>query len=166
LRDARGQGVSQPGKAESGKQKLEIEDEDENEEEENYDSKTRQAVVLAARRGVSRGLALRSGALPPREGAPLPAASGVAKHSSELTGNLPVGNGNLKSELRMNATISKGGKVHLLTDKVARCGVGKHSQRRQWQTDLGEVTCQRCVKLTEADGRKKAQETQKGEHHE
>ena len=47
----------------------------------------------------------------------------------------------------MNATAFDGGKVHRLTDQAARCGVGKHPQRRQWQIDLGEVTCQRCVKL-------------------
>ncbi len=47
----------------------------------------------------------------------------------------------------MNATAFDGGKVHLLTDQAARCGVGKHPRTRQWQMDLGEVTCQRCVKL-------------------
>ncbi len=69
----------------------------------------------------------------------------------------------------MNAALFNGGKVHLLADKVARCGVGKHSQRRQWQMEFCAVTCQRCVKLTEADGRKEAQEAQeaqKGDHHE
>ena len=47
----------------------------------------------------------------------------------------------------MNAALFNGGKVHLLADKVARCGVGKHSQRRQWQTEFCAVTCQRCLKL-------------------
>ncbi len=47
----------------------------------------------------------------------------------------------------MNATAFDGGKVHLLTEQAARCGVGKHGKHRQWQTDLGQVTCQRCVKL-------------------
>ncbi len=47
----------------------------------------------------------------------------------------------------MNATAFDGGKVHLLTDQAARCGVGKHGKHRQWQTELGQVTCQRCVKL-------------------
>lgn len=78
----------------------------------------------------------------------------MAKHSSELTGNLPLGNGNLKSELRMNAALFNGGKVHLLADKVARCGVGKHSQRRQWQTEFCAVTCQRCQKLRLVDQRR------------
>ena len=54
----------------------------------------------------------------------------------------------------MNATISKGGKVHLLADQVARCGVGKHSQRRQWQTEFCAVTCQRCLKLRLVDQRR------------
>lgn len=81
----------------------------------------------------------------------------------ELTDNLPVGNGNLKSELEMNAALFNGGKVHLLTDQVARCGVGKHSTHRQWQTDLGEMTCQRCVKLERIDGRKRTQEAQSAE---
>jgi hypothetical protein len=49
--------------------------------------------------------------------------------------------------MSMNATAFDGGKVHLLTDQAARCGVGKHPKQRQWQMDLGEVTCQRCVKL-------------------
>ena len=53
----------------------------------------------------------------------------------------------------MNAALFNGGKVHLLTDKVARCGVGKHSQHSQWQMDLGEVTCQRCLKLRLVDQR-------------
>jgi hypothetical protein len=47
----------------------------------------------------------------------------------------------------MNATAFDGGKVHLLTEQAARCGVGKHPKYKQWQMDLGEVTCQRCVKL-------------------
>ena len=48
----------------------------------------------------------------------------------------------------MNGTVIDSGKVHLLTEKAARCGVGKHpTGRGQWQMDLGEVTCQRCVKL-------------------
>jgi hypothetical protein len=47
----------------------------------------------------------------------------------------------------MNATVFEGGKVHLLTDQAARCGVGKQPKRGQWQTDLGEVTCQRCRKI-------------------
>jgi hypothetical protein len=51
----------------------------------------------------------------------------------------------------MNATAFEGGKVHLLTDQAARCGVGKHARRGHWQTDLGEVTCQRCVKLERVD---------------
>jgi hypothetical protein len=51
----------------------------------------------------------------------------------------------------MNATAFDGGKIHLLTDQAARCGVGKHPEQRQWQTDLGEVTCQRCVKLEAFD---------------
>ena len=46
----------------------------------------------------------------------------------------------------MNATLFDGGKVHRLLDRAARCGVGKSRQRRDWQMDLGEVTCLRCVK--------------------
>ena len=47
----------------------------------------------------------------------------------------------------MNATAFNGGKIHLLTEQAARCGVGKHPKYRQWQMDLGEVTCRRCVRL-------------------
>ena len=47
----------------------------------------------------------------------------------------------------MNGTVIDGGKVHLLTEKAARCGVGHHARRGQWQMELGEVTCQRCIKL-------------------
>ena len=54
----------------------------------------------------------------------------------------------------MNAALFNGGKVHLLADKVARCGVGKHSQRRQWQTEFCAVTCQRCLKLRLVDQRR------------
>lgn len=46
----------------------------------------------------------------------------------------------------MNATLFDGGKVHRLLDRAARCGVGKNRQRRDWQMDLGEVTCLRCAK--------------------
>jgi hypothetical protein len=66
----------------------------------------------------------------------------------------------LKSRPRMNATFTNRGKVHRISDGFARCGVGKHSQRRHWQTEFCAVTCQRCVKLIEADGRKEAQEAQ------
>ncbi len=59
----------------------------------------------------------------------------------------------------MNATAFDGGKVHLLTDQAARCGVGKHPEQRQWQMDLGEVTCQRCVKLVKGDDQKEASTT-------
>jgi hypothetical protein len=62
----------------------------------------------------------------------------------------------------MNATLINGGKVHRLQDGFARCGVGRNAKTRSWQMELGDVTCQRCVKLKEADGRKKAQEAQKG----
>jgi hypothetical protein len=47
----------------------------------------------------------------------------------------------------MNATAFDGGKVHLLADQAARCGVGKPPKQRPWQIDLGEVTCRRCVRL-------------------
>ena len=57
----------------------------------------------------------------------------------------------------MNATLTNGGKVHLLRDRAARCGVGKNSKRRQWQMELGDVTCQRCVKLKQADEGKNVQ---------
>jgi hypothetical protein len=56
----------------------------------------------------------------------------------------------------MNATAFNGGKVHLLTDQAARCGVGKHTKYSQWQTDLGEVTCRRCVKLEAFDRQRPA----------
>jgi len=47
----------------------------------------------------------------------------------------------------MNATLINGGKVHRLQDGFARCGVGKNAKTRTWQMELGDVTCQRCVKL-------------------
>ena len=56
----------------------------------------------------------------------------------------------------MNATAFNGGKVHLLTEQAARCGVGKHAQHTQWQTELGEVTCRRCIKLVKGDRQKEA----------
>ena len=46
----------------------------------------------------------------------------------------------------MNATLFDGGKVHRLLGLAARCGVGKSRQRRDWQMELGEVTCLRCAK--------------------
>ena len=51
----------------------------------------------------------------------------------------------------MNATAFDGGKVHLLADQAARCGVGKPPKHRPWQIDLGEVTCRRCVRLRSTD---------------
>jgi hypothetical protein len=46
----------------------------------------------------------------------------------------------------MNATLFDGGKVHRLLGVVARCGVGKRRQCREWQMELGDVTCLRCTK--------------------
>ena len=60
----------------------------------------------------------------------------------------------------MNATAFNGGKVHVLTEQAARCGVGKHAKRSQWQTELGEVTCRRCIKLVKGDGQKVASTTE------
>ena len=48
----------------------------------------------------------------------------------------------------MNATLFDGGKVHRLLDSAARCGVAKSRKRRDWQMDLGGVTCRRCAKAT------------------
>ena len=56
----------------------------------------------------------------------------------------------------MNATAFEGGKVHLLTELAARCGVGKHAPRSQWQMDLGDVTCRRCVRFQLVDQRQLA----------
>ena len=56
----------------------------------------------------------------------------------------------------MNATAFDGGKVHLLTELAARCGVRKHAPRSQWQTDLGEVTCRRCLRFRTVDERQLA----------
>ncbi len=61
----------------------------------------------------------------------------------------------------MNATLFDGGKVHRVIDAMARCGVDKVRKRRQWQIDFGDVTCGRCGKLVELDGRKEAQKAQK-----
>lgn len=51
----------------------------------------------------------------------------------------------------MNATLFDGGKVHRLASLAARCGVGKSRQRRDWQMELGDVTCLRCAKSLQAD---------------
>ena len=45
----------------------------------------------------------------------------------------------------MNAILFEGGKVHRVIDAIARCGAGKRRKFRQWQLELGEVTCQRCA---------------------
>ena len=50
----------------------------------------------------------------------------------------------------MNATLFDGGKVHQLLDRAARCGVGRRRKRREWQMELGEVTCLRCAKSLRA----------------
>ena len=63
--------------------------------------------------------------------------------------------------MNMNATFFNGGKVHRLNDGAARCGAGRNAKKRAWQMELGDVTCQRCVKLLATDGRKEAQEAQK-----
>lgn len=57
----------------------------------------------------------------------------------------------------MNATLTNGGKVHQVTNGATRCGVGKRRTPVQWKMELGEVTCQRCLKLKQADERKVAQ---------
>lgn len=51
----------------------------------------------------------------------------------------------------MNASACEGGKVHLLTEQAARCGVGKPPRHGRWQMELGEVTCRRCVRLRASD---------------
>jgi len=56
----------------------------------------------------------------------------------------------------MNATLFEGGKVHRLNGDTARCGVGKRHQRRHWQMDLDEVTCQRCIRVIEQPRNKDA----------
>lgn len=56
----------------------------------------------------------------------------------------------------MNATLFNGGKVHWLRDVAARCGVGRNCKKRTWQMELGDVTCQRCVRLKRIDGRKES----------
>ena len=53
----------------------------------------------------------------------------------------------------MKATLINGGKVHRLFDAGARCGVGKSRRHVPWQMDLGEVSCQRCVRLGLVDQR-------------
>ena len=58
----------------------------------------------------------------------------------------------------MNATLINGGKVHQVNDGATRCGVGKSRTRVQWQMELGEVTCLRCVKLKQTEERKQAQD--------
>jgi hypothetical protein len=57
----------------------------------------------------------------------------------------------------MNATLTNGGKVHLVNGGTTRCGVGKGRKSVQWQMELGDVTCLRCVKLKQADERKHVQ---------
>jgi hypothetical protein len=53
----------------------------------------------------------------------------------------------------MNATLINGGKVHRLSDGGSRCGVDKSRKHAAWQMDLGEVSCQRCVRLKLVDQR-------------
>jgi hypothetical protein len=57
----------------------------------------------------------------------------------------------------MNATLINGGKVHQVINGATRCGAGKGRKSIQWQMELGDVTCRRCVKWIRADGRKEAQ---------
>lgn len=54
----------------------------------------------------------------------------------------------------MNATISNGGKVHRIIDGYARCGVGRNATTRTWQTEFGDVTCGRCLRLEKAKATK------------
>ena len=54
----------------------------------------------------------------------------------------------------MNATLFNGGKVHLVVNDATRCGVTKGRKSIQWQMELGDVTCRRCVRLSEKDSRK------------
>jgi hypothetical protein len=61
----------------------------------------------------------------------------------------------------MNATLINGGKVHRLHNGFARCGVGRNAKTRTWQMELGDVTCQRCVKLEKTEGHKEAQKHKK-----
>jgi hypothetical protein len=60
----------------------------------------------------------------------------------------------------MNATLFIDGKVHQVDEGRTRCGVGKRRTPVQWQMELGEVTCQRCVRLQRIDSRKEAQTAQ------
>lgn len=86
----------------------------------------------------------------------MPAFLNLISHQSYTPARGVVNHGKF-----MNATLIEGGKVHGLMDRVARCGVGKNRERGEWQMELGEVTCRRCVKLQRSDAHKQAQETQK-----
>jgi hypothetical protein len=65
----------------------------------------------------------------------------------------------------MNATLFDGGKVHWLAGLAACCGVGKNRQPAHWQTDLGEITCRRCVKYRLANEKAEKVSTTKCEPH-
>jgi hypothetical protein len=58
----------------------------------------------------------------------------------------------------MNATLINGGKVHQVNNGATRCGVGKRRTSVQWQMELGDVTCGRCVRLNKAYPSKSAKE--------
>ncbi len=50
----------------------------------------------------------------------------------------------------INISLPKGQRVHWLRDGWPACGGGRHGKKGAWQTDLGEVTCRRCVKMARA----------------
>jgi hypothetical protein len=59
----------------------------------------------------------------------------------------------MNADKTMNATLVNTGKVHRLIGTGARCGVDKGRPHGAWQMDLGEVSCQRCVRLGLVDQR-------------
>lgn len=61
----------------------------------------------------------------------------------------------------MNMTLPQGRCVHWMRDGFPACGGGRHGKRGFWQLNLGEVTCQRCVKI-EQKARQKAREMAAG----
>lgn len=58
----------------------------------------------------------------------------------------------------MKVALPTGKRVHHLHDGAPRCGGGRHGKRGLWQTEMSEVTCQRCMKLVAHDCERESQQ--------
>jgi hypothetical protein len=57
--------------------------------------------------------------------------------------------------MTIHASLPHGRRVHWLRDGSPACGGGRHGKKGAWQTELGEVTCQRCLGIARAAAEKK-----------